>query len=258
MLDTIWLWPLLFVTGLAAGWVGAITGGGGLVVLPVFLLVGFPPHFALGTNMLQSSVGTLAAAYAFIRHQHVNFREARGGIVSTLAGAIGGVVAVHHLDPTMLKNLLPVVLAGIVIYALCSPRLGIVTVQPRMSHGAFYLLAGVTLGFFDGFIGAGAGMLWTMAFVVGLGFDLTKATAYTKVMNATSNVAAFTLFLGYGSVWLAAGLIMALGQVLGGVLGAYVVIKKGAGWVRPLYLTVVILLLLKLIYERFEWVWLKS
>lgn len=159
---------------------------------------------------------------------------------------------------TALKNLLPVVLAGIVIYALCSPRLGVAIAQPRMSHGAFYLLAGVTLGFFDGFIGAGAGMLWTMAFVVGIGFNLTKATAYTKVMNATSNVAAFTLFLGYGSVWLAAGLVMALGQVAGGVLGVYVVIKKGAGWVRPLYLTVVILLLLKLLYERFAWAWLKS
>src|SRR5688572_12759108 len=139
MLDTIWLWPLLFVTGLAAGWVNAITGGGGLVVLPVFLVVGFPPHFALGTNMLQSSAGTLTAAYVFIRHQHVNFREARGGIVSTLAGAIGGVVAVQRLDPTMLKNLLPVVLAGIVIYALCSPRLGIDAAHPRMSHGVFYL-----------------------------------------------------------------------------------------------------------------------
>jgi uncharacterized protein len=251
LLDTLWLWPLLFITGLAAGWVNAITGGGGLVVLPVFLVLGFPPHFALGTNMLQSSAGTLAAAYAFLHHQQVNLREARWGMVCTLAGAVGGVVAVQHLDPTALKNLLPVALAGIVISVLCSPRLGVAAAQPRMPHGAFYLLAGLTLGFFDGFIGAGAGMLWTMAFVVGLGFNLTKATAYTKVMNATSNVAAFTLFLYYGSVWLAAGLVMALGQIVGGVLGAYLVIKKGAGWVRPLYLTVVILLLLKLLYERF-------
>ena len=65
--DAPWLFPLLFMTGLAAGWVNAITGGGGLVVLPVFLAVGVPPHLALGTNMLQSSAGTLAAAYAFVR-----------------------------------------------------------------------------------------------------------------------------------------------------------------------------------------------
>jgi uncharacterized membrane protein YfcA len=107
------------------------------------------------------------------------------------------------------------------------------------------------LGFFDGFLGAGAGTLWALAFVMGLGFHLAKATAYTKEMNATSNVAAFMLFLSYGSVWLVAGLIMALGQVIGEGLGAHYVIKGGARVVRPLYLLVVVLLLLKLLYERY-------
>lgn len=141
-------------------------------------------------------------------------------------------------------------LAGIVIYAACSPRIGLVDTRPTLSPGVFYPLSGVGLGFFDGGIGAGAGSLWAMAFVVGLGFNLAKATAYAKVMNAASNVAAFTLFLGYGSVWLASGLVMALGQIAGGVLGAHLVMHKGAGIVRPLYLSVVIMLLLKLLYER--------
>jgi uncharacterized membrane protein YfcA len=200
--------------------------------------------------MLQSSAGTLAAAYAFVRQRQVNLRAAGPGIVCTVAGAIGGVVAVQHLAPTVLKDVLLLVLAGIVIYTVCYPRVGLVDTRPTMSPGMFYPLAGVGLGFFDGGIGAGAGSLWAMAFVVGLGFNFSKATAYAKVMNAASNVAAFTLFLSYGSVWLAAGLIMALGQVVGGVLGAHLVMNKGAGFVRPLYLIVVIALLLKLLYER--------
>lgn len=87
-----------------------------------------------------------------------------------------------------------------------------------------------------------------MAFVVGLGFHLANATAYTEVMNATSNLIVCMLFLGYGSVWLAAGIVMALGQGVGGMLGVQFVMKKGAGWVRPLYLAVVVALLLKLLY----------
>jgi len=71
-------------------------------------------------------------------------------------------------------------------------------------------------------------------------------------MNATSNLAAMTLFLGYGSVWVAAGLVMALGQLVGGVLGAHFVMKRGARVVRPLYLSVVVLLLLQLLYERYS------
>jgi uncharacterized membrane protein YfcA len=248
--DAPWVFPLLFMTGLAAGWVNAIMGGGGLVVLPVFLTVGVPTHLALGTNMLQSSAGTLAAAYAFVRQGQVNLREAAPGIGCTITGAEGGVVAVQHLAPALLKDVLLLVLAGIVIYTACSPRAGLVDTRPTMSPAVFYPLAGVALGFFDGCIGAGAGSLWAMAFVVGLGFNLAKATAYAKVMNAASNVAAFTLFLSYGSVWLAAGLVMALGQVVGGVLGAHLVMHKGAGFVRPLYLIVVIALLLTLLYAR--------
>ena len=122
-LDVQWFFPLLFVTGLGAGWVNAITGGGGLVVLPVFLAAGVPPHPALGTNMLQSSAGTLSAAYAFVRQRQVCLREVALGIVCTIAGAAGGgVVAVQHLAPTVLKDMLPLVLAAIVIYTACSPR----------------------------------------------------------------------------------------------------------------------------------------
>lgn len=250
-LDVPWFFSLLFATGLAAGWVNAITGVGGLVVLPVFLMLGVPPHVALGTNMFQSSAGTLAAASAFVRQGQVNLRETALGLMCTVAGAVGGVVAVQQLAPTILKDVLPLVLAGILIYTVCTPRVGLVDTRPTMSPSIFYPLAGVGLGCFDGGIGAGAGSLWAIMFVIGLGFNFAKATAYAKVMNAASNVAAFTLFLGYGSVWLTAGIVMTLGQIVGGVLGARLVVNRGAGFVRPLYLTVVTGLLLKLLYDRF-------
>jgi uncharacterized membrane protein YfcA len=160
------------------------------------------------------------------------------------------VVVVQYLAPTVLTDVLLLVLAGIVLYTACSARAGLADTRPTTSPGVFYPLSGAGLGIFDGCIGAGAGALWAMAFVMGLGFNLAKATAYAKVMNVASNVAAFTLFLGYGSVWLAAGLVMGLGQMIGGVLGAHVVIDEGAGLVRPLYLLVVIALLLKLLYTR--------
>lgn len=227
-LDAPWVFALLCVTGLGAGWVNAITGGGGLVVLPIFLAAGFPPHLALGTNMLQSSAGTLAAAYTFVRHQQVDLRDARIGMAWTLVGAVGGVMAVERLDPMVLKDLLPVVLVGIVVYTVSYSQVGVMDARPRISTHVFYLLAGLGLGFFDGCIGAGAGALWASAFAVGRGFNLAKATAYTKLMNATCNLVALTLFLVYGLVWLAAGLVMALGQLVGGVLGAHFVMKRGA------------------------------
>ncbi|MEZ4528710.1 MAG: TSUP family transporter [Desulfobacterales bacterium] len=78
---------LLFVTGLAAGFVDSIAGGGGLITLPVLLSVGLPPQLALGTNKLQGSFGTLSAAYNFIRKKQVVLKEAVTGVLFTLIGA---------------------------------------------------------------------------------------------------------------------------------------------------------------------------
>ena len=174
-------------------------------------------------------------------------RDVRPGAFSTIAGAAIGVVAVHHMPAQHIRNLLPVVLLGIVILLLLAPRAGIDNPAHRMPTAVFYLVAGFPLGFLDGFVGAGAGTLWAAAFVGGLGFNLSKATAYAKVMNAISNVTAFSLFLTYSSVWVSAGFTMALGQLWGGVLGARQVNIRGAAFVRPVYLMAVTALLIRLL-----------
>jgi uncharacterized membrane protein YfcA len=84
--------------------------------------------------------------------------------------------------------------------------IGLTDAAPTMPETVFHVAAGFTLGLFDGAIGAGAGTLWAMAFVSGLGFNLAKATAYAKVMNLTSNVVALSIFLVHGSVWVIPGL----------------------------------------------------
>lgn len=243
----LWLLPFLTAAGFVAGWLGAVTGAGGLIALPVLLTVGVPAHLALGTNMLQSSVGTVAGAVAFLRLRSVIIRGYAFGVFSTIAGAAIGVVAVHHVPAQHIRNLLPVVLLGIVILLLLAPRAGIDDAAPRLPTAVFYLITGFSLGFLDGFVGAGAGTLWAAAFVGGLGFNFGKATAYAKVMNAISNVTALSFFLTYGSVWVSAGLAMALGQLFGGVLGARQVNLRGAAFVRPVYLVAVTALLLRLL-----------
>lgn len=148
---------LLFVTGLAAGFVDSIAGGGGLITLPVLLSVGLPPQLALGTNKLQGSFGTLSAAYNFIRKKQVVLKEAVTGVFFTLIGAGTGAWAVQRLDPAFLRHLVPVLLVLVLIYTFFSKTLGYEERNPRMKQRTFFVIFGLGLGFYDGFFGPGTG-----------------------------------------------------------------------------------------------------
>jgi hypothetical protein len=245
-----WMFPVLFGTAFLAGWVDSIAGGGGMVTIPVLLAVGLPPQMVLGTNKLQASFGSFTATLHYARKDVLQFRDAWWGVVCTLAGSAAGTYAVQQLNPAILNLVIPVLLLGIAVLMLFTPSLGSDVRKARMSSGMFYLIAGLVLGFYDGFFGPGVGTFWAIAFVVALGFDLTKATGYTKLMNFTSNVVSLIVFLLGGHVLFAVGLLMGVAQVLGARLGAGMVVTRGTRFVRPVFIAVVVLMTSKLLWDR--------
>jgi uncharacterized membrane protein YfcA len=240
---------MLFVVGLVAGFVDSIAGGGGLIALPVLLSTGLPPTIALGTNKLQATFGSASAAWHYTRAKVVALRECGWGVFYTVIGAIVGTMIVQRLDPALLKHMIPVVLLVIAAYVIFKPQFGADDIHPRLRPAQFYPLAGLGLGFYDGFIGPGVGTFWTMAFMLGLGFNLTRATGYTKVMNLASNVVSLIFFAWAGKVYWAAGITMGMGQLLGAQIGSRMVVKRGTKFIRPIFLTMVIAVTLKLIYD---------
>lgn len=246
-----WHFPLLFVVGLIAGTVDAIAGGGGLIALPVLLNLGLPVPLALGTNKFQSSFGSLSASWHFLRTGTITLRECRFGIVMTLLGSLLGAFAVQQIDADLLADIVPWLLAAILLYTLFRPTIGTVDDPPKLPAPLFFISFGLTLGFYDGFFGPGVGSIWTIAVVFFLGRSFTRATATTKVMNATSNVAALALFASAGLVHLGAGLTMAVGQLVGGRIGAHLVLSRGARFIRPVFLIMVTLTLCRLLWINY-------
>lgn len=253
MTDLAWWWyPALFVTGLVAGFVDAIAGGGGLLTVPVLLATGLPPQDALGTNKFQSSCGTTVATWQYARHKLLKWSELRLGIAATLVGAVAGAVAVHFLRPEFLRPLIPGLLVVIALYTWLKPDLGREARPPRLARIPFALGFGLLIGFYDGFFGPGTGTFWTVACVWLLGCDLLRATAYTKAMNLTSNLASLAVFLATGHVRFGLGLTMAAGQMIGGRLGAKAAVKGGSKLIRPVFLTMVIALAAKLAWDAWS------
>ena len=242
---------ILFVTGMCAGFVDAIAGGGGLIALPALLAVGLPPAVALGTNKLQGSFGTLSAAANFISKGLVDLRQCRTGILFTFFGAVLGAVIIQHLDSGFIRHLIPALLLVVFFYTLFSRTLGLQPAAPKMGQSLFFVLFGTGLGFYDGFFGPGTGSFWTGALLIFLGLDMTGAVGTTRVMNFVSNIVALTIFIIGGNVLWTAGLVMAAGQIIGARAGSSLAIRKGAVFIRPFFLTVVFLTIVRLIYVNY-------
>lgn len=246
------LLPLLFIAGLTAGLVDSIAGGGGLITIPVLLGIGLPPQTALGTNKLQASFGSGSAMLTFLRSGTVKLNECGEGILFTAVGAALGTYVVQLLDPGFLRRVIPFLLIAIVLYTVLTPRLGQYDVHPRMKPAPFFLLAGLILGFYDGFFGPGTGSFWVMALMIGLGLNMARATGYTKVMNFTSNVTSLVFFLIGGSVLWREGLVMGIGQFIGARIGSRLVVTRGTRFIRPVFIAMVLLITAKLIWQNYH------
>lgn len=249
MLDPMVLLVLAGV-GTLAGFVDAIGGGGGLIALPALLAVGVPPIAALGTNKVQSVVGTAMAAATYWRGGFVSLRALALTIPLTFAAAFLGAFLVKQIDTSLLKIAVPVALIAIAAYFLLAPRLTDADRHARLRFSTFVPLMGGVVGFYDGIFGPGTGSFLTAGFVALFGLGVTRAAGNTKFVNLTSNLGALALFVPSGDVVWPAAAAMAAGQLIGGYLGAITGIRFGARIIRPIVIMVSVALAIRLLVFR--------
>ena len=170
-----------------------------------------------------------------------------------LVGSFIGAWVVTLIDPGFLRRLLPLILLAVLLYTLAKKDLGR-THTPRHTQGRETLLAcaiGLVIGWYDGFFGPGTGSFFIFLFVRLLGYDFLNASASAKLLNVATNVAAIALFAMKGHVWWQIGLVMAVANVAGSLIGTRLALKHGAGFVRGVFIVVVGALILKTGYDAF-------
>ncbi len=150
-----------------------------------------------------------------------------------------------------IEDLVPILLLFVFVYTLFSKDLGNRSGNPKISHHLFYLIFGIGLGFYDGFFGPGTGSFWTAALLFFLGLNIKKASGITRLMNFTSNIVALAVFIFNENVLYSAGFCMASGQIIGARIGSSMAIKKGAEFIRPIFLIVVFLTILRLAWVTY-------
>ncbi|MBO1255466.1 TSUP family transporter [Alteromonas sp. 5E99-2] len=247
---SIWIYVALFFVAFIAGTIDAIAGGGGLITVPVLLAAGLSPAEALSTNKLQSCAGTVSASYHFVKSGKVKLNTLWFPILMTAVGAISGTLLVSYLDSTLLLKVVPIILIAVAIYFFFMPKLQpYIASKVSLTPTAFACTAGLGIGFYDGLIGPGTGAFFSTAYMCFMGFSVVSATAHTKVLNATSNLASLAVFTFSGHIVWLLGIVMGVGQWFGAKVGSHLIINKGASLIRPMVIIMCLAISIKLLMD---------
>ncbi|MCX6555121.1 MAG: TSUP family transporter [Candidatus Aminicenantes bacterium] len=240
--------PIVFLAGV----VDSIAGGGGLLSVPAYMAAGLPPHSVLGTNKFSSSFGTFFATLRYHQHGLIDSRVALLSAFFALGGSFLGARTVLLIHPDFLRYLLIVLIPVIAAFTLFNRSLGQHDHSQLQARGRKYSLAAVAatlIGFYDGFFGPGTGTFLILFYTLVLKYDFVTANANTKVVNLASNIAAVTTFIVNSKVIYSIGIPAAVAGIAGNLLGAKLVIKRGSNIIRPIFILVLILLLVKIVYD---------
>jgi len=236
------LWIAIYIaTGFIAGYVDAIAGGGGMIQLPVLLLGGFPPVFALATNKIVSMFGTLVAIIRYHSHKIVLWSYIMIAVIPCMiASYFGGMLAIA--TPGWLLEWMIIICIPVALYFTLKSRVD--QKLSQMNKGVTRtLVATVPIGFYDGFLGPGTGSYMTISLHKNLNIDYLHATAITKPLNLGTNIGAGIAFLFAAKViWLVA-IPMLFANALGAAVGSHYAIKGGAGFIRQVLIYVLALML---------------
>lgn len=246
---------LVSLASVLAGFVDAIVGGGGLILVPALFTV-FPathPATLFGINKSAAIWGTGVAAVRFARRVEMQWSALLPGALAAFCGSFLGAWTVTVSSPDFLRKALPLVLLAVLLYTLAKKDLGNEH-APRLNGRQQAWAAatiGAVLGFYDGFFGPGTGSFFVFLFVRVLGYDFLHASAAAKLLNTATNLAAILLFAYKGHVWWHYAAALAVANVAGSLLGTHMALKHGASFVRVVFIFVVSALILKTGWDAF-------
>ncbi|MFT5805871.1 MAG: putative membrane protein YfcA [Moritella dasanensis] len=248
---TLWILLALMASALAAGFIDSVAGGGGLILVPSFILSGLPPQVALGQEKIVSTLGTIAAIRNFVKNKKVIWNAVASGIPAGLVGAYLGAEAILYFDPdTDGKIILGMLPIGIIISFI--PKQDNNQSEQVINSKIIYFgvpLAVFIIGFYDGFFGPGTGSFLILVLHYLLKFDLVSASATSKLFNFSSNIGALIAFMLAGKLLYMLALPLVVMNLIGNHLGSASAMKFAPDFVRKTLSVSLMLLMASLGYK---------
>lgn len=248
MLEYLVVCPLVFL----GGFVDAVAGGGGLISLPAYMIVGLDPIQAIGTNKFSASCGTLVATIRYSRCGFIQWRGMLSVVAAALVGSWIGASLALLVENDVFKIFMLIVLPITAAFVLNKRALSKYRV-PFAVRKTIVVMSALALfmGVYDGFYGPGTGTFLMLMLVCIARLGLERAVGTTKVINLSTNIASLSVFLVHGKVLFPLALVAAIFGVAGNYIGAKYFTKRGSGFVKPLIIVVLSIFFVKLCWELF-------
>ncbi len=240
-----WGLALLGAVGLLVGAVNTVAGGGSLLTLPLLILLGLPPATANATNRLGTFLQSAVATVSYARADMLPVRAAAPRLAAASLGALAGARLSLLLAPEDFQRVIAGMMLALVALLLARPERFLrprPPAPPWLQALAFFVIGG-----YGGFLQAGAGFFLLAGSALLCGEDLGRANAVKNLLVATFTIPALAVFFAHGLVEPLPGLALASGSMVGGLFGARLALRRGAGFIRAVLVVMVLAVSLRLL-----------
>ncbi|MFA5829045.1 MAG: sulfite exporter TauE/SafE family protein [Candidatus Gracilibacteria bacterium] len=245
---------IVFVTSFFAGFMGGQVGGGGLILLPMLLLVGLNPLVALGTSRFSGIFLNVVGTWQHLRHHKIPTNHVLLFGIMSLLGSLGGSLLVFYLpiDMENLKKIIIAVLFLILVIVFFSQKLGQIDndLHPSKKHYVLLSIMVFLIGIYGGVIGVAMTTFFMMLFTF-YKQSYLQSMAYAILLSLIASIIATIIFMYYGSVDYTLGILQGIGGGIGTYFGSRFIIKKGNLWLKYILAVVILITLGKMGWDLF-------
>ena len=247
----LWQVALLVTVGIAGGFLNVMAGGGSLLTVPVMVFMGVPGPVANGTNRIAILAQNLTAITTFARRGFMELRLSLSLAACALPGAIAGALVGVQLEGVWFNRALALIMIGVmlVMHFDRGARDHIADYKPSRRQLLWGHILMVGAGFWGGFIQLGVGFIIMPILNRVMGLDLVRTNMHKVFIIAVYSVAALSVFASQIEILWAVGLALAVGNSIGGFLGAHFTITRGERLIRTVLNLVLIGFIVKLLLD---------
>lgn len=246
----------VILAGVAAGFINTLAGSGSLITLPLLIFIGLPANVANGTNRVGVLIQNLVAVGSFHQQKMLDIRSGLMLAVPAVIGSVIGAQIAVNLDEEMMRRTIGALMVVMLVVLLVRPKRWLEGTHEVTEHRPtiLELIIFFGIGVYGGFIQAGVGVFLLAALVLSVGFDLVRANAIKVLITLVFTIFALVVFVINDQVWWGVGILLAIGNAIGGWIAARMAVERGAVFVRWLLIAVVAVSALELL-GVFDFVW---